>query len=246
MADGNKQYFYQETENGAVKRTFRIQDEITLIAGDADGDGQTKWQDYERIRRYVERVTPWSDTRTKPADYDTNSMSRLLWDASVYNPDSPAYHCDLNSDGVISMADLNILTTYDNYNKTEDSYRWAGNVLPNGMKAPGYTGPAVLFALRELDGWEDAPVPYDPVGDAQVIPDELVEGEEEQPEQPELPETPAPDENEAETPECPEDTAVPADPELPLLPEERPEESPALPPELLYDPEEDEETPAGP
>lgn len=181
VADASKVYFFQNVADGVNKRTFSIQDVVTLIAGDADGDGLTKWQDYELIRRYVEGKARWDSTlREKPADYDTNPSAKARWDASVYNPESAAYRCDLNSDGVISVADLGVLTTYDNYNKSPKSYNWPANsaTLPHGMKRPDYTGGVILFGLREelvrLWGWPDLPADYDPVGDAPVTPPELL------------------------------------------------------------------------
>lgn len=250
MADeSTEECFYQEMDGDVVKRTFRIQDEITLIAGDVDGDGLTKWQDYELIRRYVDWKELWDNsTKEKPADYDSNDMSKLAWDVSVYNPESMAYRCDLNSDGVLSIADLNVLTTYDNYNKSVADYNWEEDTLaggqPNGMKRTYYyTGPVELFSLRPVEEeWEDAPVPYDPVGDAQVVPAEL---------RGERTETPTRPANRGETPETPADlgnVAVldPGElvvPDLPIVIEEAIENPAELPPPSYRHKEEREEPP---
>lgn len=64
------------------------------------------------------------------------------WDASVYNPASPAYVADLNGDGQISERDLNILMDPANYNFGEADYG-----APSGLDFQPPALPAAELAM---------------------------------------------------------------------------------------------------
>lgn len=220
----------------ADTKTFKVGGRVTLIAGDVDGDGMTKWSDHEFIRQYVERAKPWDNT-DDPTD--------AYWNISTRNPDTWQYRCDLNSDGMLSIVDLNVLTTYKNYNRDTSDYLWENQdgtlVLPHGLAAPA----SDVVTYFSAGTWEDGPAPYDPVEDAQVTPQELLAEAGRPVQSDETPqEPPASD----ETPEVPaEEWEMPADapvaqPALPQLPPEDPADVPeplwpAQPPEDRKDPD---------
>lgn len=160
--------------NGDYKtRTFMLQDTIQLIAGDVDGNGKTKVQDYDTIYAYVYRSKPWSQLAaepTAPADtvpagdpaWTTYNQAMDEWKISVYNPFSMAYRCDLDGNGRLTVADLNIVNTRFNYNRDTTHYKWYWLSGPNAGEGtwPFGLGPRdtgnydALFALRSVEEGE--------------------------------------------------------------------------------------------
>lgn len=161
------------TPNGYHKdtRTYTISDIVYLITGDVDGNGYTKWQDYNLVYSYVWRGMPWSSVTEAPDPSDPNYAD---WEVSTYNPESMAYRCDLNGDGVISVQDLNLVQTVFDYNRSVEDYKWTllpdriTKVLPFGF-GDQKNNYAALFALR-LDDGEPIPVEPDEYWDSLVDP----------------------------------------------------------------------------
>ena len=159
----------------AATMTFAISDIVYLITGDVNGDGYTKWQDYDLVYSYVWRGLPWNDTQTEPPTPGDPNYSALLaaWLLSIHNPDSVVYRCDLNGDGRLSVQDVNLVQTVFDYNRSVADYLWTeiatgDKVLPFGFggEKNGYT------ALFSLDEREDVfPVEPDEYWDALVDPD---------------------------------------------------------------------------
>ena len=155
--------------------TYTISDIVYLITGDADGDQVTGWQDYDLVYTYVWRNMPWNNTqREAPDPTDPNYSAKLAdWWLSTYNPESAAYRCDLDGDRALTVADVNIVQTRFDYNRTVRDYLWTlkadgtTKVLPFGFG--GEKGDyATLFALN---AWEEGPVDADPYWDELVDPE---------------------------------------------------------------------------
>lgn len=156
----------------AKTRTFSITDVIQLIAGDVDGNGYTKLQDYDQVYEYVYRNKKYSIVKTEPtppkkADgtidttdptYPAYQTAKATWDISVYNPRTRAYHCDLDGDRRLTIADLDIVTTRFNYNRDVSDYLWTQKadttkqVLPFGLGAGKGDYTALFFLQDAIDG----------------------------------------------------------------------------------------------
>lgn len=156
--------------------TYTISDFIYLITGDVDGDGLTGWQDYDTVYTYVWRNVKYDNTVTKaPEPADPNYTTLLAaWRKSIYNPDTMAYRCDLNGDGVLTVQDVNIVQTVFDYNRSAEDYAWTkrsdnSKVLPFGFGKRDDSGYAALFALREMD--DVFPMERDEYWDSLVDPD---------------------------------------------------------------------------
>lgn len=158
--------------------TYSIQDPVYLITGDVNGDGYTKWQDYDTVYTYVWRGYPWSNTQTEAPDPSDPNYAALLddWKLSTHNPESRAYRCDLNGDGVLSVQDLELVQTLFDYNRSEEDYKWTEN-KPDGKKVlPFGFGSAkkdyvALFSLRADDDGEPYPVERDEYWSQRVDPE---------------------------------------------------------------------------
>lgn len=156
----------------AKTRTFTITDVIQLIAGDVDGNEHTKIQDYDLVYEYIYRNKKWGIVATEPqppkkadgsvdtaaATYPAYVTAKAAWDISVYNPKSLAYRCDLDGDRRLTIADLDIVTTRFNYNRSVDDYRWTlktdttDRVLPFGMGEGKTAYTALFFLFDAIDG----------------------------------------------------------------------------------------------
>lgn len=238
--------------------TFSIQDVITLVAGDVDGDEAVKWQDQDMLMNYIYRNGKWSRRLSAPAPIDEATATAeekaayeqqlAEWEVSIYNPMSLPYRCDLNSDNTLSVADLNILTSRFNYNRTPEDYKWDTGrgdgtdslVLPHGLGV--IQGEAVLLSLEE---WYEGQVEPDPFWDVPLTPQELESllPYEEQPSASAPQETGAPqpswDTESGERPERPsEDDDRPALPNVSDAPQV-PEAPGGWEPALLPEPEEE-------
>lgn len=151
--------------------TYSVQDLVYLITGDVNGDGFTKWQDYDMVYTYVWRDYPWNNTQTEAPDPTAPGYTPQQdadWKMSTYNPESRAYRCDLNGDGVLSVQDLELVQTLFDYNRSVEDYRWRlvkdgvveKNVLPFGFGQEKAGFNDTLFSLRADDG-EPYPVERD-------------------------------------------------------------------------------------
>lgn len=162
--------------------TYTISDTVYLITGDVDGDGYTKWQDYDTLYSYVWRGTPWNNTMTADPGPGATPGEALEWKRSTHNPESLAYRCDLNGDGKITLQDLNLVQTVFDYNRSVADYLWtrrnADGTLGERVLPFGFDGSVKnknpiadyisLFGLR-LDG-EPIPVEPDAYWDSLVDP----------------------------------------------------------------------------
>lgn len=165
--------------------TYSVSDIVYLITGDVDGNGFTKWQDYDTVYTYVWRGIPWNNTATEAPDPTDPNFAALqaAWLLSTRNPDSMAYRCDLNGDGVLSYLDVNLVQTVFDYNRSVEDYKWTHQTSGDKVLPFGFGGEknqyAALFALMRTgdvfpvepdEVWsrlvdpetEDAP-PLDPV-----------------------------------------------------------------------------------
>lgn len=166
--------------------TYTISDTVYLITGDVDGDGYTKWQDYDTVYSYVWRNVEWNNTQTEAPGPLATAAEKTAWKNSVYNPESMAYRCDLNGDRVLSYLDVDLVQTVFDYNRSVEDYCWRKRnddntlgepVLPFGFdgsvknkdvnKNPDYVA---LFGL-EPDDDEPFPVEPDAYWDSLVDPD---------------------------------------------------------------------------
>lgn len=145
--------------------TYTIADPIYLITGDVDGNGATKWQDYDTVHSMVWGTKRWNNTVTKepdPTDPNYNGLM-VLWNWSTYNPKSIAYRCDLNGDRELTMLDVQIVQTRFDYNRTAKDYQWTDPNTGDRFWPFGFGGEkgnyATLFALDLRDG---LPIPVEP------------------------------------------------------------------------------------
>lgn len=104
--------------------TYTVSDTVYFITGDVDGDGYTKWQDYDTVYSYVWRNVDWNNTVTEDPGPAATAAEKKAWKNSVYNPDSMAYRCDLNGDRVLSALDVELVQTVFDYNRSEEDYKW--------------------------------------------------------------------------------------------------------------------------
>lgn len=163
-------YIAGDNDNSLI---YAVSDIIYLFNGDVNGDGFTKWQDYDTVYSYVWRNIPWNNTQTEapdPTDTDYN-VKQAKWLLSTYNPESLAYRCDLNGDRVLTYQDVQLVQTAFDYNRSKEDYLWTEiktkeRRLPFGfdgsVKDPNATGHtyAALFGLWRYE--PDEPIPVEP------------------------------------------------------------------------------------
>ena len=113
--------------------SFFFTNPIRLFGGDLDGNGAVKERDIGIMEAFLFGGFP-ATTVEKEGESG--------WDASVYNPASPAYVADLNGDGQISERDLNILMDPANYNFGEADYG-----APSGLDFQPPALPAAELAM---------------------------------------------------------------------------------------------------
>ncbi len=178
--------YYEQTDGAPdyTTRTFMLQDVIQLIAGDVDGNGKTKLQDYEAVYDFVYRSRSWTELAEEPVPptapvgdpaWETYQKEMEEWARSIYAPDAMAYRCDLDGDRRVTVADLNIVNSRFNYNRDETDYHWYlmkdgqyQSVLPFGL-GPRSSEYVSLFSLELASPGE---LFADPYWDAEVDPAE--------------------------------------------------------------------------
>lgn len=151
--------------NDPSTRTFMVQDTIQLISGDVDGNKRVKRQDYDAVYDFVYRNRPWNTVKTEPVKPTTPESATspawiayradmAQWALSVYNPNSWSYRADLDGDRKLTIADVDIVRTLFNYNRTEADYNWrkteggvTTSILPFGLGKRDSSTYAALFAL---------------------------------------------------------------------------------------------------
>lgn len=147
-----------------------MQDWIYLFAGSVRGEEQVKQAELDWLQDYLVRGKQYTTYATEAEAPDAAS-----WRISIYNPDSWAYACDLDSNGHISQRDYDILTSRFNWLRTTSDYNWT-KVDTSGKKTStlpfGFGGGKTALggdwsALFALDALEEAyPLDADPFWDA--------------------------------------------------------------------------------
>ncbi|MEG2420563.1 MAG: hypothetical protein RSB55_03360, partial [Oscillospiraceae bacterium] len=121
----NANYTDGTSNYNATTRAFTIQGAIWLLAGDVEGDGSVKSQDYYTMLSHLYGGSPWSTVRD-PSDPE--------WWCSVYNPNSLAHRCDMDGDGRMTANDRNIVFSPQFFNRDPSDYNDANGVMPNGFE----------------------------------------------------------------------------------------------------------------
>lgn len=135
-------------------KTFPIVGDIKLIPGDVSGDWRVDFIDDDYVSSFYYGRKTYTDTTDPNLAENPSSSDWDDWDRSIYNPTTLAYRCDLDGDGNITIADLQLVQ--DHMRETSADYNVMeldadGKETGNLVKPSDFQTKSLVVLSEELD-----------------------------------------------------------------------------------------------